>query len=290
MKMCMAKRIAGTEKTVLGEGIWWDERRQAFHYVDITEGLVCSVDPVTGRFLKAAFPDTVGCILPMPNGNIAVPLRDGLYDYCPESGAVKKCFSWSVPAAVRFNDGKCDKNGRLWIGAMYRDQSSPHASGGGALYTFTPQEGLKEVLRGMSIPNGLAFNADDTVMYHIDTATQCVTAYDYSLSDGTLSAPRVALRVPEEDGAPDGMTVDREGNLFVALWGGHRVACYDPKTGEKRTEIPVADALVSCCAFGGEDYHTLAITTAADADGAGGYIYSLPLDRAGSAPYPIHTL
>lgn len=283
------RKIPGTKKTVLGEGIWWDERRRVFHYVDILSCAVCTVDPATGRFSEITLPDTVGCIVPEADGAIAVPLRDGLYRCFPESGRVEKRFSWSIPSAVRFNDGKCDRNGRLWIGTMYLDQSSPQAHGGGALYRFTPQTGLVRVLEHMTIPNGIAFNADDTVMYHIDTAEQCVTAYDYDLAAGRLSAPRVAVRIPKEDGAPDGMTIDSDGNLFIALWGGHRVVCCDPASGERRESYSFPDARVSCCAFGGEDHRTLAVTTAADENGAGGYIYSVLTEHTGAAPYTIQT-
>lgn len=288
--MYTVHKMPGTEKTVLGEGIWWDESRRVFRYVDILSSAVCSADPVTGRFRKLSLSETVGCILPGPDGSIGIPLRDGLYSYCPEDGSVEKRYSWSIPPAVRFNDGKCDRNGRLWIGTMYLDQSSPDARKGGALYTFTPQDGLKKVRDNMGIPNGLAFSADDTVMYHIDTAAQCVTAYEYDIADGNISAPRVAVRVPKEDGAPDGMTVDRAGNLWIALWGGGQVACYNPKTGEKRLSVPIPDALVSCCAFGGEDYRTMAVTTAADENGDGGYVYTVLPCCEGVAPHPIHML
>ena len=118
------------------------------------------------------------------------------------------------------------------------------------------------MLDSVTISNGIVWTADKKTMYYNDTPTLTVQAFDYDDKTGTISKGRVAVRIPKGTGAPDGMTIDAEGKLWVALWGGNCVARFDPVTGELMQKIMVPAPNVSSCAFGGKNLETLYITTA----------------------------
>ncbi len=155
-------------------------------------------------------------------------------------------------SAVRMNDGKCDPAGRFWAGTMDYEESRPIAS----LLVFDGE--ARTVLDGVTISNGLAWAADRRTMYYIDTPTGRVDAFDYDEATGTVSHRRPVVEV--EGGHPDGMTLDDEGFLWVALWGGGAVHRYDPEGRLAATvRLPVTN--VSSCCFGGPGGATLFVTT-----------------------------
>jgi sugar lactone lactonase YvrE len=158
----------------------------------------------------------------------------------------------------RCNDGKCDPAGRFWIGTMHLETQQ----GAGCLYCFTPQLSLEEKLTDVTISNGLAWSADHRRMYYTDTETQKVQTFSFDNSTGTIGEVLGEITVPDEAGSPDGMTIDAEGNLWIGLWGGYGVGCWDPNSGRmiRKVEVPVPN--VTSCAFGGPDLGTLFITTA----------------------------
>lgn len=154
---------------------------------------------------------------------------------------------------IRMNDGKCDPAGRFWAGTMAYDESP----GAGALYVFDGS--VRTVLEGVSISNGLAWTADHRTMYYIDTPTGHVDAFDYDERTGAVTGRRHVVKV--EGGHPDGMNIDDEGFLWVALWGGGAVHRYDPSGRLVATvRVPAVTNVSSCC-FGGPDRSTLFITT-----------------------------
>lgn len=166
---------------------------------------------------------------------------------------------------------------------MAIDQGAPYASGCGSLYRYE-KEAEAKVLGGMSIPNGIAFSPDNRVMYHIDTPTRRIDSYSFDVETGSLSGKKTAVRV-KRAGNPDGMTIDCDGMLWVALWGGRGVARYNPLTGEELQFVQVPDQNVSCCTFGGEEGDVLYITTAEDEEGNGGFLYEWKAGVKGSEPY-----
>ncbi len=123
---------------------------------------------------------------------------------------------------------------------------------------------MRGVLSGVTTSNGLAWNKDDTVMYYIDTPTQKVMAYEYDLETGTLGKARIAVEIPRENGHPDGMTIDEEGMLWVAHWGGSAVRRYDPANGKCIGVVRVPATNVTSCCFCGSELDTLYITTAGE--------------------------
>lgn len=271
----------------LGEGVIWDAHRQMIHYVDIEGCCIysCREDGTVVHQLKTH--DVVGCIVLDASHRICYPMPDGLYRYHPESGMVQRLCTWTIPDTLRFNDGKAAPDGALFVGTMYRDQSDPRAKDGGFLYRFTPEAGLVPVRDSMSIPNGLCWSADHRTMYHIDTVTGQVMAYPYDPEASTMGEGVAIVRLKEGEGGPDGMTIDAEGNLWVARWDGYAVTQYSGATGEAMASIPVPDRNVSCCCFGGSDMKTLFITTAMDNEGKGGQVYSIRTETTGSAAHPL---
>ncbi|MER8187720.1 SMP-30/gluconolactonase/LRE family protein [Kitasatospora sp. NPDC094015] len=257
----------------LGEGPVWDERTGALRWVDIPAGLVHRTD---GDSLR--LPPPACAILPTTTGWAAV-LGDRV-TALDEPGEVP------VPLgrASRCNDAKTDPAGRIWLGTMAPDD----LPGRGALHRLDGG-GLTAVVPGASISNGLGWSPDGTRMYWIDTPTRRIDVFDFDLADGTLGGRRPLAAV--EGGFPDGLAVDAQGALWVALWGGAALHRYLPD-GTLDTVLPTGVSHPTSCAFGGEDLRTLYITTARRpaADGAfsphAGQLHAVRVPVPGSPPTP----
>jgi sugar lactone lactonase YvrE len=140
------------------------------------------------------------------------------------------------------------------------DNAEVEASG--SLYSLSPNGTMKTLLTRVRISNGLAWSPDYATIYYIDTPTRLVMAYAYDLVTGDISQPREAIHVLEELGWPDGMTSDRDGNLWIAMWGGAALTKWDPASGRLLQTIPIPALNVTSCAFGGEKFTDLYITSA----------------------------
>ncbi len=258
----------------LGEGCVWDQENQSLYFVDITSCMVYRLRTEDNHLASRRLPGPVGCVVPEVSGGIIAASGHSLYYLDKdlereEVGILPLVFS----DTLRFNDGKCDPWGCLWLGTMAGDQSREEAYGEGSLLCIKDLQLISEY-SGYTIPNGMAWSADRGTFYHIDTRLQRVDRYDVE-GRGKISGRRTAVSVPEEDGSPDGMCMDCQGNLWIAMWGAGKAACYSPDTGQKLCEIPVPARNVSCVTFGGPDLQTLYITTAKDQEGHGGGLYSV---------------
>jgi sugar lactone lactonase YvrE len=160
------------------------------------------------------------------------------------------------PDLVTLNDAKCDLQGRLWAGTYTKDLSTPH----GALYRIDPDGTVTTMLTGVTISNGLDWSPDGSIMYFIDSMTRTVDAFDFDSSHGTISNRRTVLSV--ELGGPDGMAVDREGCLWVAVYGTSEVRRHAPD-GALLARVEISTPAVTSCAFGGVDGGELFITSVA---------------------------
>lgn len=158
----------------------------------------------------------------------------------------------------RFNDGKCDPAGRFWAGTMSIN-NTPEA---GSLYTLEPDFSVSAKIRRVGCSNGIAWSPDGNLMYYIDTLTRQVVSFDFDIISGEISNKRVIIEISETDGYPDGMTIDSEGMLWIALWGGYRIARYNPLSGEMIHNFRLPVSQISSCTFGGENLQDLYITTA----------------------------
>jgi sugar lactone lactonase YvrE len=242
----------------LGEGALWDARRQVLYWVDILKNALHVYDPLaqTDRVIDVG--QYVGTVVPRRAGGVMLALQHGFASLDLETEELHLIHDPEphLPGN-RFNDGKCDPAGRFWAGTMALD-FTPKA---GSLYCMEPDLSVRQVLRDVTISNGIVWSLDRATMYYIDTPTRQVDAFDYDVETGQIGNRRVVVRVPEAMGSPDGMAIDREGMLWVAQWEGYGVSRWDPATGRllQRVDLPVGQ--VTSCAFGGENLNQLYITT-----------------------------
>jgi sugar lactone lactonase YvrE len=243
----------------LGEGPIWDGRRERLVWVDIDACLVHAFDPATGRDESFDAGQEVGAVAPRAEGGLVLALRDG-FGVCAEDGTDLSLVT-NIEADLprnRMNDGKVDTAGRFWAGTM----SPAGQTSAGALYRLDSDFRVARMLAGVTISNGIGWSPDDHRMYYTDSPSLGVDVFDYDARAGTIERRRRLISFDPPDGQPDGLTVDSQGFLWVALWGGSAVHRYAPDGRfECRIELPVSQ-VTSCC-FGGPDLETLFITTAA---------------------------
>lgn len=239
----------------LGEGSIWDVRSGRLVWVDILGRRVHFTDPATGSTESIDLPLHVGTIAPRVAGGFIAALQDGFW--VVGDGAPRRIAT--IPEArpgLRFNDGKCDPAGRFWAGTMAYDE----AEGAASLYRLDSNGTVTRMLEGVTISNGLAWSDDRRTMFYIDTPTQRVDAFTYALETGEITDRRPVVQIPANLGSPDGMTIDAEGGLWVALWGGSAVHRYVEGRLDRVIALPVSQP--TSCAFGGPDLDELFVTSA----------------------------
>jgi sugar lactone lactonase YvrE len=238
----------------LAEGPAWNRSADCLVWVDILGKRVHLTEADGSERASYAFDRHVGAALPAADGTYLVVLRDGFVTLDPASGAVTPVLDVLTDRPdLRFNDAKADPRGRAFAGTMpYTDG----ITGQGALFRLDAGPSATRVHGPTSLSNGLGWSPDGRTMYFIDTPADTVSAFDYDLDTGDLSNPRVLIEVHH----PDGMCVDDDGCLWVALYGGWAVHRYTP-TGELDTVIRLPAANVTCAGFGpgGRLYITTAI-------------------------------
>ena len=242
----------------LGESPVWSEVEQALYWVDINAPSLNRFDPATGRNTTMAMPAAIGCVALRQGGGFVVALRDGIW-LAGADGALERMIA---PAPYdtskhRFNDGRCDRQGRFLAGSMNetRDRNSA------ALWRVDADHRITRVLGDMMISNGLAWSPDGRTMYHADTPTHTVRAYAYDVATGTPSSPRVFAQWTGETDRPDGGVVDSAGNYWSAFYRGGKVVQLSP-AGATLAEYPIPAMCPTMCAFGGADRRTLYVTSA----------------------------
>jgi sugar lactone lactonase YvrE len=239
----------------LGEGPVWDARSARLVWVDILASRLHLTDVRTGADDVIPTPLHVGAVAPRAAGGYVAALQDGFWvvgDGEPERIA-------GIPEArpdLRFNDGKCDPAGRFWAGTMAYDESD----GAGALYRLGPDGRVDRILDGVTISNGLAWSAAGGTMYFIDSALRRIDAFAFDPATGEISGRRTLVHVTPELGWPDGMTIDAEGGLWVALWRGSAVHRYVDGRLDHVVDLPVTKP--TSCTFGGDDLDELYVTSA----------------------------
>ena len=249
----------------LGEGPVWDVDAGVLWWVDIDGHRVHRFDPETGEDRAFATPSAVGAVALRAVRGLAVALADGIWtiDSNADLEPVSPADAWHVLAPfverpdVRCNDAKCDPLGRLLVGTMAADERPV-----GGLFSVERDGGVRQLLDGLAIANGLAWSGDGRTLYFIDSPTRRVDAWDYELGTGTIDRQRVHLAFDDGLAMPDGMTIDTEGGLWIAFWDGWEVRRYAPD-GALDVVVRVPAAQVTSCTFGGPDLDDLYITTAA---------------------------
>ena len=234
-------------RAVVGEGPWWDSALGVLYWIDIKGKSLHIYDPGTGSDRRLSLAGMPGAVVARKSGGLIMAMEEGFAFVDPGTGIAAPFLDPEAHlAGNRFNDGKCDSRGRFWAGTMEDAENEWR----GSLYRLDPELRCERLFGGIGISNGIAFSPDDTLMYYIDTWTRRVDAFDFELETGAISRRRTAFEVPESMGGPDGMTIDEEGMLWVALWGGWGLGRWDPRTGRLLEKIDLPVEKVSSCVFG----------------------------------------
>lgn len=249
--------VAAHTQDRVGEGPLWMAEEDALYWVDILGPAINRLSLRDGRLQRWPTPEPVGFIVPCRSGGFIVGLRSGAHRLQLEPFELRPLGGPEPHLSEnRLNDGKVDGQGRLWAGTMAMDGADPV----GTLYRvesdliWKPQDG------GYRVTNGPAFSPAQDQMYHADTFRRVVYRFDVSRS-GELSGKTCFLRFPEAWGYPDGLTMDAEGGLWVAHWGGGRVSRFDTTGGlERCIELPASQ--ITSCAFAGPQLDRLFVTSA----------------------------
>lgn len=260
-----AVRVAVAAAALLGESPVWHPREQALYYCDIPGHQLQRFDPKRGDLRHWQFDTDVASLAPRLNGQLLLAMRDGLWHFDPVSGERARAAEPPYdPASERFNDGKCDPQGRFWVGTICEPRDPPRAS----LSCYSHGR-LERRVGGLTVCNGLAWSPDGRTIHWSDTKAHAIYAADFDGANGTLSRQRVFASFPvrrpgqalaDYGGRPDGAAMDAEGCYWVAMFEGQRLLRLSPE-GEVVREIalPVRCPTMPC--FGGPDLRTLYITS-----------------------------
>jgi sugar lactone lactonase YvrE len=282
-----------TDQHQLGEGARWDARRDELLRVDILAGHVYRdrVDD-DGRLIPVRtyqVHGTVGAVAPVEGDEGWLLAAGRGFAYLSADGSLRPLADVS-PARTRMNDAACDPQGRFWAGTLADDRRP----GGGALYRLDRDGGTTLILDGLTISNGLGWSPDGGTMYLADSGTRVVHEFSFDGERGTISDGRALIDVPAEVGAPDGLTVDADGDLWLAIYGGGRVHRYSSE-GALREELLVPAAETTSCAFAGSGLNRLYVTTATEnwsdeqrrAEPSAGLTYRFDTDATGRPAAPF---
>jgi sugar lactone lactonase YvrE len=240
-----------------GEGPFWDWRSNRLFCTDVLAGIVIAID-CAGGIHRYEVPSRVATVIRRrARGGFVVATEHGLLAADESLTQFGRLTEVVGDAAVRTNDGGCDPLGGFVIGTMSYDERP----NGGAVYRVAPDRRVTEVLAPVTISNGVQWSADGSRVFYIDTPTRCVDVFDVDPRTGSWLRRRTHIRIEGTQGFPDGMTIDDEDGLWIALWGGGAVNHYD-KAGRLLETITVPGvSQVSSCAFGGDGCSVLYITT-----------------------------
>jgi sugar lactone lactonase YvrE len=246
---------------LLSEGPRWDAERDELLWVDIIGSQLhrarLGADGLLDVVASIQFDRFVGAVAPAAGGGYVLAAGGGFL-FADGSGEFREL---AQPEAgrgeVRMNDGACDPQGRFWAGTMAYDESP----GAGVLYRLELDGSCTTVLAELTISNGIGWSPEGTAMYLSDSGTGTIDVFEFDGSSGEIGGRRTIVQITEPGVAPDGLTVDDEGCIWVALWGGGALRRYSPE-GSLLVTVPVPVERPTSCAFGGPDRATLFITTA----------------------------
>ena len=251
---------------LLGESPFWHPDEAALYWCDIPGRALNRYHPASAVHRSWSFETEPGCAAPLMGGDLLLAMRDGLFRFSPASGERERLAPPPYdPQVERFNDGKADPQGRLWVGTIYE----PRTAAAAALYRWVGDR-LERMAGDVTVSNGLAFSPDGRTMYWADTPQHRVMAHDFDGAHGTLSRPRIfaqfPLKQPGQDlstygGRPDGAAVDTEGAYWCAMFEGQRLLRFAPD-GRLLQELPLPVRCPTMPCFGGADLRTLYVTTA----------------------------
>lgn len=241
----------------LGEGCAWIAAAHELQYVDILAGQVHRYRPDLGTVVTTTFEPELSAAVAVADGGLILAIGHELRRVGPSGEPIQSWFAESHIEENRFNDCRCDPSGRLWAGTMSR-RRTPDLAG---LYRLVRDGPLTCELAPTTLSNGLGWSPDGSIMYFIDSTTQRIDRIDYDVATGGLSSRSAFAMIDPTDGLPDGLTVDADGGVWVALFGGGAVRRYSPDGAlDQIVELPTSNP--TCPSFGGDDLRTLFVTTA----------------------------
>jgi len=244
----------------LGEGVIWDHTSSRVWWTDIQQSKLYRYDPKSRELEQWDTPERLCCFTPVENKDYLLgAFESGFAFYTPASGGLKwiKKLEADNPG-TRFNDGKTDRQGRLWAGTMVEDNEL--ASYQGSLYCLHHDLTVSKTIDGLSIPNSLCWSPDGESMYHTDTPTRQIKKYSFDCDSGTFGN-ELLFATTKENCFPDGSTVDDNGYVWNAQWGSSSVVRYSP-SGQQDLIVDVPASQPSCVAFGGNDMNLMFVTSA----------------------------
>ena len=280
----------GSRSSKWGEGpIFWQDH---LYYVDIEGHTLIRLDTQSGVEKIWDMDERIGTVVPCQSGDLLCAGDSGIYRFNPLDGSK---ISLADPEAEkrpdnRFNDGKCDPGGRFWAGTI----STVKKTGDASLYRLDQSGSLKRMIPGVTNSNGICWDLEKKLMYYIDTPTQKVTVYDYDLASGKIENSRIAVDFTKFgiEGSPDGMTMDSEGMLWVAMCHGGAVLQVNPDTGELLRKVLLPCVETTACTFGGNRLDRLFVTTGIhktlEEAGAGHVFVVDGLQAQGTPAQPYH--
>ena len=249
----------GKQVSQWGEGpIWW---KGSLLYVDINGKQLIQLDPETSNETIWDIGERIGTVVPTQGDDLIYAGDTGYVRFNPATG--ERTNLGDPEAALRetnrFNDGKCDPAGRFWAGSISLAKNTGTAN----LYYLDTDGNVSLQLSDLTNSNGICWSADKSTMYHIDTPTLSIRAFDYHLDTGAISNRRVVIDTKAKgyDSSPDGMTIDENGHLWVAFCHGGCVVCFDPNNDKELQRIDFPCIETTACAFGGENLDRLFVTT-----------------------------
>lgn len=265
-------RCVQAANAIIGEGPSWDPVGQRLLWVDCQRPALFAYCPTGGQTDLWPLPAPVGCALPTTDGRMVLADALGIALLDPKTGALHRITNPEADQPSNyFNDGKVDRAGRLWFGSV----DAEFARASGSLYRLDADLSVHRMDTGFICSNGIGWSPDNGTMYFVDSMVRTIFAYDFDLTTGALGDRRTFACLLSDDGFPDGLTVDANGHVWVAIWNGWRVIRYAPD-GAIVEDIQIPVKQPTSCMFGGSDLRTLFITSAC-----------LNLDRAALRQGPL---
>ncbi|SMY08903.1 SMP-30/gluconolactonase/LRE family protein [Flavimaricola marinus] len=265
----------GAIRAGLGEGPVWDAEESRLIWIDIKLARLYETDITTGRTTALDLPGSPGCAALTERGDVVLAIGQDLM-VLSSDGALRAIASLPKGSLGRFNDGKPDAAGRLWVGTATADGHFDCC-----LWRYDDEHGFSREVPDVSMSNGIGWSPDDKHMYYVDSVCHRVDTLDFDSEIGVARNRRPFSVLPDAQ-LPDGLCVDVEGNIWLAVWGESCVVRISP-SGEKVGRVEVPTPLVTSCAFGGDGHRTLFITSASedDSDPNAGRLYAVDVGSQG---------
>ena len=252
------------KRAELAETPFWDDKTSTLYWTDLFKGVLHRFDPVTGKDDEYPTGKQIGCAIPCTSGKVLCILEDGLYKLDPANGEMDLLLAVEEDRKdFRFNDAGCDSKGRVFISSTANCYGSPDYKPEmkGSFYMVDKDLTLNVIVPEMEHYNGICFSKDEKTMYVVDSFNSAILAFPYDIETGVAGKPEIAVSVPKECAAIDGLAIDEEETLYLTTWGGLLLK-YDTANYTLKERIEMSCPYVSCPGFGGADRKDLYITTA----------------------------